>query len=189
MKADYVVTSKSGFDTIPAAVGAAVARAPGVTDVSAVRHDEAKAFGQSVSVEGIPPSYAASVKQRYSRGSDAVIPGLGSSGAIVTKGFAEDHRLRVGSGLTVTSSTGRPLTVRVVAITDPRGDLTGDVLISQAAFDASFPRPSDLYVFVRTADGTNAATTAGIDRAVAQFTEVDARTRAGWIDFRGKDLQ
>ena len=40
------------------------------------------------------------------------------------------------------------------------------MLISQAAFDASFPRPSDLYVFVRTADGTNAATTAGIDRAV-----------------------
>ena len=62
------------------------------------------------------------------------------------------------------------------------------MLISQAAFDASFPRPSDLYVFVRTADGTNAATTAGIDRAVAQFTDVDAHTRAGWIDFRGKDL-
>ena len=34
-----------------------------------------------------------------------------------------------------------------------------------------------------------AATTAGIDRAVSQFTEVDARTRAGWIDFRGKDLK
>ena len=46
VKADYVVTSKSGFDTIPAEVGAAVARAPGVTEVSAVRHDEAKAFGQ-----------------------------------------------------------------------------------------------------------------------------------------------
>jgi putative ABC transport system permease protein len=77
----------------------------------------------------------------------------------------------------------------VVAITDPRGELTGDVIISQDAFDAGFPRPSDLYVFVRTADGTSAATTAGIDRAVAQFTEVDAHTRAGWLDFRGKDLR
>ena len=189
VKADYVVTSKSGFDTIPAEVGAAVARAPGVTEVSAVRHDEAKAFGGGVSVDGIAPSFAANVKQRYSRGSDAVIPRLGRSGAIVTKGFADDHRLRVGSGLTLTTSDGRPLSVRVLAITDPRGPLTGDVLISQAAFDAGFPRPSDLYVFVRTADGTNAATTAGIDRAVAQFTEVDAHTRAGWIDFRGKGLQ
>ena len=188
VKADYIVTSKSGFDTIPAAVGAAVARAPGVTDVSAVRHDEAKAFGSSISVEGISPSFAASVKQRYSKGSDAVIPRLGRSGAIVTKGFADDHRLGLGSALTVTTSAGRRLGVRVVAITDPRGDLTGDVLISQAAFDASFPRPSDLYVFVRTADGTNATTTAGIDRAVAQFSDVDAHTRAGWIDFRGKDL-
>jgi ABC-type antimicrobial peptide transport system permease subunit len=189
VKADYVVTSKSGFDTIPAEVGAAVARAPGVTEVSAVRHDEAKAFGSSISVDGISPSFATSVKERYSTGSDAVIPRLGSSGAIVTKGFAQDHGLRVGSGLTVTTSAGPTLSVRVVAITDPRGHLTGDVLISQAAFDASFPRPSDLYLFVRTADGTTAATTAGIDRAVAQFTDVDARTRAGWIDFRGKDLR
>ena len=189
VKADYVVTSKSGFDTIPAAVGAAVARAPGVTEVSAVRQDEAKAFGGGVSVDGIAPSFGANVKQRYSRGSDAVIPRLGRSGAIVTKGFADDHRLRVGSGLTLTSSDGRPLRLRVLAITDPRGPLTGDVLISQAAFDAGFPRPSDLYVFVRTADGATAATTAGIDRAVAQFTEVDAHTRAGWIDFRGKGLQ
>src|SRR5207244_3409473 len=125
-----------------------------------------------ISVDGISASFAASVRQRYSSGSDGVIPRLGSSGAIVTKGFADDHRLRIGSGLTVTTSTGRSLPVRVLAITNPRGDLTGDVLISQAAFDAGFPRPSDLYVFVRTADGTSAATTAGIDRAVAQFTEV-----------------
>ncbi|HEX4719068.1 MAG TPA: FtsX-like permease family protein [Thermoleophilaceae bacterium] len=189
VKADYVVTSKSGFDTIPAKVGTAVARAPGVTQVSAVRHDEAKAFGNSISVDGISPRFADSVKLRYSQGSDAVIPRLGNSGAIVTEGFADDHGLRVGSGLTVTTSAGRPLAVRVAAISNPRGALTGDVLISQAAFDASFPRPSDLYVFVRTADGTSAATTAGIDRAVAQFTEVDAHTRAGWIDFRGKDMQ
>jgi putative ABC transport system permease protein len=189
VKADYVVTSKSGFDTIPAKVGAAVARAPGVTQVSAVRHDEAKAFGQSISVDGIGPRFADTVKLRYNQGSDAVIPHLGSSGAIVTQEFADDHGLRVGSGLTVTTSADRPLPVRVAGISNPRGDLTGDVLISQAAFDASFPRPSDLYVFVRTADGTSAATTAGIDRAVAQFTEVDAHTRAGWIDFRGKDMR
>ena len=189
VKADYVVTSKSGFDTIPADVGAAVARAPGVTGVSAVRHDEAKAFGTGIKVDGIAPAFADTVKLRYSRGSDAVIPRLGTSGAIVTKDFADDHGLRVGSGLTVTTSAGRPLKLRVAAITNPRGNLTGEVLISQASFDASFPRPSDLYVFVRTADGTNAATTAGIDRAVGQFTEVDARTRAAWIDFRGKDLR
>jgi ABC-type antimicrobial peptide transport system permease subunit len=46
-----------------------------------------------------------------------------------------------------------------------------------------------MYVFVRAVDGTNAATTAGIDRAVGRFTEVDARTRSAWIDFRGKDMQ
>jgi len=42
---------------------------------------------------------------------------------------------------------------------------------------------------VRAADGTNAATTAAIDRAVAGFADVDAHTRAQWLDFRGKDAQ
>jgi putative ABC transport system permease protein len=189
VKADYVVTSKSGFDTIPAQVGATVAHVPGVTNVSAVRHDEAKAFGKGISIEGIAPTFADTVKLRYDEGSDAVIPRLGSSGAIVTKAFAEDNNLRVGSALSVTTSTGRSFPVKVAAITDPRGDLMGEVLISQAAFDARFPRPSDMFVFVRTADGTNAATTAGIDRAVSRFSEVDARTRSAWIDFRGKGLR
>jgi ABC-type antimicrobial peptide transport system permease subunit len=79
--------------------------------------------------------------------------------------------------------------VRVAAIVDPKAQLTGDVILSQAAFDARFPRPSDRFVFVRTADGTSAATTTAIDRAVAGFPEVDAHTRADWIDFRGKDTR
>jgi putative ABC transport system permease protein len=189
VKADYVVTSKSGFDTIPVEAGAAVARVPGVKNVSAVRHDEAKAFGKSISVEGIAPTFADTVKLRYKQGSDAVIPRLGSSGSIVTEDFADEHGLRLGSGLNVTTSTGQSVAVKVAAITNPRGDLVGDVLISQAAFDARFPRPSDMFVFVRTANGTSAATTAGIDRAVSQFTEVDARTRSAWIDFRGKGMR
>jgi putative ABC transport system permease protein len=192
VSANYVVTSKSGFDTIPAEVGAAVARTPGVKEVSALRHDQGKAFGKEVSVDGVPPNFADSVNLTYSQGSDAVIARLGSNGAIVNKGFADDHGLRIGSPVNVTTSEGRPITVRVAAITDPSATaatLTGDIVISQAAFDARFPRPSDLYVFVRTTDGTNSATTAAIDRTVGRFTEVDAHTRAGWIDFRGKDME
>jgi putative ABC transport system permease protein len=186
------VTSKSGFDTIPADVGAAVARTPGVKAVSAIRHDQAKAFGTDVAVDGVAPNFADSVKLTYSQGSNAVIPRLGSDGAIVNKSFADDHGLRIGSPVKVTTSEGRPLTVRVAAITDPdatAATLTGDIVISQAAFDASFPRPSDMFVFVQTANGTSAATTAALDRTVGRFTEVDARTRASWIDFRGKDMQ
>jgi putative ABC transport system permease protein len=186
VSADYVVTSKSGFDTIPAAVGVAVARAPGVQSVSAVRQDRAKAFGNEIVVNGIAPGFADTVDLRFKQGSDAVVPRLGGSGAIVQKQFAEDHRLRIGSALTLTTSSGRPLAVRVAGIVDPKAQLTGEVILSQAAFDARFPRPSDLFVFVRTANGTSSATTAAIDRAVAGFPEVQADTRSEWIDFRGK---
>jgi len=192
VSADYVITSKSGFDTIPADVGTAAARTAGVKAVSAVRHDRAKAFGKEVSVDGVAPNFADSVNLTYSQGSDAVIPRLGSDGAIVNKTFADDNGLRIGSPVTVTTSAGRPLTVRVAAISDPDATaaaLTGEIVISQAAFDARFPRPSDMFVFVQTANGTSSATTAALDRTVGRFTEVDAHTRASWIDFRGKDMQ
>jgi putative ABC transport system permease protein len=157
-----------------------------------VRHDQGKAFGKEVAVDGVPPNFANSVNLTYSQGSDAVIPRLGDDGAIVSKTFADEHALRIGTPVQLTTSAGRPVTVRVAAMTDSEATaatLTGDVVISQAAFDARFPRPSDLYVFVQTANGTSSATTAAIDRTVGRFTEVDAHTRAGWIDFRGKDMQ
>src|SRR3954469_17100225 len=189
VSAEYVVTSKSGFDTIPADVGAAVARAPGVKSVYAVRQDQAKAFGKPVVVSGLAPGLNDTVKLGLEHGADAVIPRLGASGAIVVKSYADDHGLRVGSPLTLTTSAGRPVTVKVVAVGEPDAQLTGEVLISQAAFDARFPRPNDLYEFVRAENGTNAATTKAIDRAVAGFPEVDAHTRSAWIDFRGNDMR
>ena len=95
-----MVTSKSGFDTVPAAVGTAVARVPGVRQVSAVRHDEAKVFGKTVSVDGDRSRTSPTASSSgYEQGSDAVIPRLGASGAIVTKAFADDHALRVGSAV------------------------------------------------------------------------------------------
>ena len=188
VSADYVVTSKSGFDAIPAYAGAAVARAPGVESVSAVRQDQAKAFGDDAVVNGIAPNFADTVKLDFDRGSAAVIPRLGSSGAIVTEAFADDHKLRIGSPVKLTTSAGGQVAVRVAAIAEPKAQLTGQVLISQSAFDARFPRPSDQFVFVHTGDGSSTATTAAIERAVAPFPEVDTHTRADWIDFRGKDM-
>src|SRR3954451_8470747 len=189
VSADYVVTSKSGFDTIPAAVGSAVARAPGVQSVSAVRQDRAKAFGNEIVVNGVASRLADTVDLRFKQGSPAVVPRLGGAGAIVQKGFADDRGLRIGSPLTLTTSAGRTFAVRVAGIVDPKAQLTGEVILSQAAFDARFPRPSDLFVFVRTANGTSAATTAAIDRAVAGFAEVQADTRGQWLDFRGKGMR
>ena len=79
------MTSKSGFDTIPADVGTAVARARGVKQVAAVRHDQAKAFGKTVAVDGVPPGFNQVVDLGYDHGADAVIPRLGASGAIVAR--------------------------------------------------------------------------------------------------------
>ena len=102
---DYVVvpdTSASAayFD---GATGPALASAPGVTSVSAVRSDNARVLGSTVSVNGIDGATIAGVYRfAWKDGSDAVLADLGN-GAIVDSKWAKTHKLSVGSPLQVQS--------------------------------------------------------------------------------------
>ena len=147
-----------------------------------MRHDEAKAFGTGVGVDGIAPTFADTRQAALQQGSDAVIPRLGSLRRDRHEGVRRRPRACGSAAPLTRHHLGRPHRWRSGSPRSPtrRRDLTGDVLISQAAFDASFPRPSDLFVFVRTARRRRTRRPRpGIDRAVARFTEVDARTRGG----------
>ena len=90
---DYVVTSKNGFEPFPAAAGAALPKAPGVSLVSNVRSDKAKAFGDEPTVNGVAANFGRVFNLNWSRGSDAVLGRLGTSGAVLEESFAEDHGL------------------------------------------------------------------------------------------------
>ena len=58
----------------------------------------------------------------------------------------------------------------------------GDVLISQDAFDAAFPRPKDRLTLVQGAD------TAGIEQSLARFPDTTVDTTAGYAAASTKDL-
>ena len=188
VSADYVVTSSDGSRRSRPRSGR---RWPGWTaSPRSPRSVRTRARPTATaSVSGVPPTLARSVDLRFKTGTGAVLGRLGASGAIVTTGFAEDHHLAIGSPVRVTTSAGRRLRARVMATVKPKAMITGDVVLSQVAFDAGFPRPADRFVFVRTAGADTAATTTALEQAVAPFSEVDARTRSGWIDFRGEDMQ
>ena len=126
VSADYVVTSKSGFDTIPADVGAAVARASGVRSVSAVRQDQAKAFGDDVGRQRHRPELRG--QRRAGLRARARTPSSRASAAPARSSRSRSRTTTTcGSAARVklTTSAGRPVAVRVAAIAEPKAQLTG----------------------------------------------------------------
>ena len=190
---DYVVTSKNGFEPFPAAAGAALPKAAGVSVVSNVRSDHAKAFGGETLVNGVDPSFGRVFNLNWSEGSNAVPARLGPHGAVLEKGYAEDHRLRAGSEFSLRTPSGQSVHLRVVGIQAPTevqkiDPLVGKVLISVAAFDRSFPRPSNIYTFVDTRGGETGANTASLERALKPFPDAVVYTKAGWVDKRANGV-
>jgi putative ABC transport system permease protein len=178
--ASFVVNSSNGFDTIPRAVDEAVAKVPGA-EVYPVRHDRAEAFGEDVNVDAVPEGSDAVVKL------DAGVPGPGE--AVVERSYADDNDLDVGSSFSITTPDGKELELTVAGIQtrtsvqkiDP---VLGKVIINQATFDESFPRPGDQYVFVAGTPELGA-----IESAVARFPDVEAKTQAAWVDDRVDGIQ
>jgi len=174
VSAPIVVTSGNGFDTIPSAVDAAVAKVPGAKAYP-VRHDRAKAFGKAVSVDGLAP------------GIGAVLDGQAVPGpreAIVEREYARDNGLEVGSPLALTTPDGTQLDLAVAGLQERTSvqkldPLLAKVLIGQPTFDESFPRPGDQYVFVG-----GSADLGAVKRAVEPFPDVEANARPDWVTER-----
>jgi putative ABC transport system permease protein len=150
--ADYVVTSENGFDLLPPAVGEQIASVPGI-ESSSVRSDKAKVLGKSASVTGLDEkTIGRFYRFRFSEAEPRAVSALGHGGAIVRKSFADTHHLAVGDALRMLSPSGKTLRLRVSGILDQGkfdlDPLLGTVMISQASFDRTFPRPADLYTFV-----------------------------------------
>jgi putative ABC transport system permease protein len=193
VSADYVVTSKSGFETYPAGAGEALAKAPGVTLASSVRSDSALAFGDDITVDGVDPATFSRVyAYRWTEGSNASLAALGTRGAIVKQKFADAKKLKVGSPFTLTTPSGKKATYRVTGIHDPISEeldsIAGDVAIAQRAFDTTFPRPKDLFTFVKVEGGENAQNTAALKQAVAPYSDAKLATRQGWITTRSSGI-
>ena len=188
-RADYVVTAENGYDTFTSSAGDALASAPGVAAASAVRDDKASSFGSDIDVTGVDPSTIGNVYDfRWKKGSDNVLLSLGFDGAIVRNQFADDHNLKVGSKFSIQTPQGKKVPLVVRGIYDPPAEqldaLLGSVTLAQRAFDAHFPRPKDLFVFVDTDDGVTSQATAALDKTLDPYPDAVVRTNSAWINER-----
>jgi putative ABC transport system permease protein len=182
--ADYAITAQNNFSPIPISAADAVAKTPGVTAVGNVRTGEVRVFGKTIFATAVNSEAQPMFALDWTSGSPAVIGSLGAGGAFVDKGYAKDHKLRLGSPVTLTFPTGAKRTFDVRGIFKPPtgGSPFGRVTISEKTWDGVVEQPRNLYSFVLMRGGQTDANAAALDRALADFPNAKAQTRQKFID-------
>jgi putative ABC transport system permease protein len=177
--ADWVVTSQNGWSAFPAAAGRAAAKVPGVALASDIRSDRGRIGDANVSVNGVDPATIARVYHfDWKQGSNATLARLDGHGALVKQAFGRKHHLGVGDTFTLRSPAGTPVRLTVAGIFQPPRvmEVLGGVVISQAAFDRTFTRPSNSLTLIE-----GSPTQAGLDRALAAFPDAKAQTQHAYV--------
>jgi putative ABC transport system permease protein len=191
VQADYVLTPTSrGSDSFPPQTGSALAVVRGVEVVSAVRSDHANVFGASTTVGGVDPATIGRVYRfAWKNGSDVALSHLGGS-AIVDSSYASRHHLRVGTRFTLQAPDGTTRQETVIATYDPpqADPVLPSVVISQTAFDSTFPTPQDAQAFVKVGGGPSAAMTAELKRALTAYPDTKIQTRTAWVTAQSKSF-
>jgi putative ABC transport system permease protein len=112
--ANYALTASNNFSPISISSANALASVPGVEVVSGVRAGDGRAFGSRINVTGVSPDVGRVISTKWQAGGPQTPALLGSDGVFVSKDYAKEHHLGVGSpiSLEVPSGARLPLTVR-----------------------------------------------------------------------------
>jgi putative ABC transport system permease protein len=189
VRGDYVVVGQDGWSPIDSAATRAAAKVPGVQVATGLAQDRGKAFGKAISVDGVDPARISKVYgNSWKDGSDATLAQLNRGGTVVTDKFADDHHLKVGEPMTLTSPGGKRLSLHVAGISkpekfDPLG--LGEVTISRSAFDGAFDAKRERYAFVEAGNGAGPA----LERALKPYPDAKLQTKSefetdqsAWVD-------
>jgi putative ABC transport system permease protein len=179
-KGDYAVTATDNFSPISIAPANALNKVPGVTVVSGVRAGDGKAFGHRIGVTGVSGDITKVITVKWQSGSQAVPGRLGENGVFVSKDYAKNHHLSVGSPLAVEVPSGKTLHLVLRGIFAPPkgGSPYGDVTISTQRFDAEYQNPQNVYAFVDIAGGVTAVNTTKLKKALAAFPDAKIATES-----------
>jgi putative ABC transport system permease protein len=184
--ATQVITGADGWSPTDPAIATAVAKAPGVTGVTAIRQDVGLAFGDKEIVNSVDPTTAPG---RFSfdlaSGPADAIEQLGSDGAIVDEGLAKERHLQVGDGLSVESVKGTKLALTVKAIEkSPVLDALGlgPITIAQGRFEKAFENQRNVITLVSADSG------AALTGALKPYPDAKALTKSAYIDSVTADI-
>jgi putative ABC transport system permease protein len=188
--ADYALTGSNGFDPFTKEADQAVAVTPGVTAVSPIRGGDARIFDHNVQVTAVTPNLAKTVRIDWVKGTTSVPAELGETGAFVSKDYAKDHDLKLGSPIAVKTPTGKVLDLRLKGIFDPPkgGSPFGSVTMSAATFDANYEKPQNLMTMINIKGGANAENTARLDLSLHSYPDAKVQTADEFKKTQAKDI-
>jgi ABC-type antimicrobial peptide transport system permease subunit len=180
----YAITAEDNFSPIPITAGDAAAQTPGVQAIANVRGGDAQVFGRTIQATGLNPEAVGIFNLDWVEGDDEVIGRLGARGAIVDKGYADDHDLSVGSSINFLSPRGVVVPLDVRGIFDPPtgGSPFGRVTISDATWDRVYDNPENIYSFVQMRGGETDANRAALERQLEPFPNAKLQTKQEFID-------
>jgi putative ABC transport system permease protein len=181
--ADYALTSQNGFTPSSIASEKALTGVAGVEVVSGVRAGEAEEFGHRISVTAVEPNVSSVIDLKWKEGSVDTPAQLGQDGAFVAKSYAKDHKLAVGSPITLKTPSGGVLRLKLLGIFDPPkgGSPFGDVTLSTTRFDHEYANPQNLFAFVKMSGGVTDANTARLQQVLAKFPDAKIQTKSQFI--------
>ena len=189
--ADYVVTSLDGYTPFVAAAGDALAASSVPELVTSVRSDAGLVDGTSAEIGGIDPdTIAAAYVFDWRDGDESVLKTLGTTNAIVSSNFAEDHDIEVGDVVTIRSTADRTAKVTVVGTFEPPPfyPLLESVNVSTELFDSLYDRPRNRWTWANVAGESSAANRAQMEQAIAGFPDTQLETREEWIEREDADF-
>jgi putative ABC transport system permease protein len=188
---DYVVTSGDGYTPFVAGIGDALAASQVPEVVTSVRTDVAEVNGDDTGFGAIDPDTITSAYVfDWTEGDDEVLATLGTTGAIVSEDYADDHALEIGSRLRVLSVDNETADVRVVGIYDPHPfyPLLDSVTVSTELFDTLYERPRNQWLWANIPGEPSEASKAQLEEAVAGYPDAQVETREEWIEREDDDI-
>ena len=189
--ADYVVTAGDGYTPFVAGVGDAVAASPAPELVTSVRAGAALVNGDQAELSGVDPqTITAAYRFDWAEGSDAVLADLGTTGAVVSANYAEDHSVEIGSRLRLLSTENRTADVRIVGLYDPHPfyPLLDSISVSTELFDSLFDRPRNRWTWANVEGEPSATSKSQLEESIAGFPDAQVETRQEWIEREEADF-
>jgi putative ABC transport system permease protein len=178
--ADYAITAENNFDLIPASIGEAIRKEPGVHNVVAVRVGDMRIFGSKNTLSGIDPGGSKTFTLDWTEGDQSVLDRIGPRDAITDKDYAKKHNLTLGSKVQILVPSGERPTFRIAGIFDPPSGgspFNGPLTISTVAFDKLYTAPQDQFVFFNVNGGANKANDLKLEKALAGYPNAKVQNR------------
>ncbi len=178
---------------IPSLVAPAVRRVPGVASVTPIAFTLGrvnKISGNATITAVEPSTFTRAYKVEWKQGSQGVLLALGDTGAVLTKGYAEKHHLKVGQTLSVLTPARRRISLQVRGIASDNAGLLANLTISLSLARSAFGQREDALNFVSYAPGaTNAQVQPAVERLLAKsFPQARSRTAAQFTQDQSQQI-